>query len=129
MSIITEQIALSNSAINARTIQAQNPAVANIISQSQLRPVRGDRIGDLISGWWPGAVQGGEREASMYPDNNSPFITVDATDSGHEKIQNSRNRNVAAQQALDNTVDNVVDNAAEDGTWVTEGGITFFVPN
>ena len=103
MSIINDQIALSNSAINARTIQAQNPAVANIISQSQLRPVRQDSVGDLISGWWAGMHQGGARESSMYPDNNSPFITVDATDSGHEKIQNSRNRNVAAQQALDNT--------------------------
>ena len=129
MSIITEQMAMSNASINARTLQAQNPAVANIISQSQLRPVRGDRIGDLISGWWPGAVQGGEREASMYPDNNSPFITVESNDSGHEIIQGSRNRNVVAQQALDNTVDNAVNNSPENGTWVTEGGISFFLPN
>ena len=101
MSIINDQIAMSNASVNARTIQSQNPAVANIISQSQLRPVRGDRIGDLISGWWPGSTQGGDREPSMYPDNNSPFITVESTDSGHEIIKGSRNRNVTAQQAED----------------------------
>ena len=40
-----------------------------------------------------------------------------------KSIQGSRNRNVAAQQALDNTVNN---DAPENGTWVTEGGYFVF---
>ena len=93
MSIINEQIAMSNASVNARTIQGQNPSIADAISKSQLRPVKQDGISDLLSGWWPGSMQGGDREPSMYPDNNSPFVTVESTDSGHEIIKAAKNRN------------------------------------
>jgi hypothetical protein len=92
MSILAKQIDMSNANINGRTINGQSPFVANKITQSQLRAIRPDGlVSDLVSGWWPGSTQGGDRQPSMYPDNNAPFVSVALKDNGEERIKGAKN--------------------------------------
>ena len=83
MSIIDQQIKMSQAMFNGETIEGQagDDWVSKNVTTSQLRS--SDRESDLVSGFFPGA---------MYPDNRSVIMgdgIVSIVD-GSESIQNSR---------------------------------------
>jgi len=72
MGILTDQMTLSNATVNARKISIEKSRFSNLaVSQ-----VRLGTDGNLLSGYWPGSVQGGDRSPRMYPNNSDPFVSV-----------------------------------------------------
>ena len=70
MSILDQQIKMSEAMTSGRTIEGQAGAnwVSKNVTTSQLRS--SDRESDLVSGYFPG----GDRDPYMYPDNNSVIV-------------------------------------------------------
>ena len=65
-------MALSDAAVNAKKITI-DAAGDGTLSLSQ---IRSGPNGNLLSGYWPGSVQGGDRSPRMYPNNSDPFVSV-----------------------------------------------------
>ena len=89
MSILDQQIKMSQAMISGRTIEGQAGAnwVSKNVTTSQLRS--SDTESDLVSGFFPGGE--GVRDPYMYPDNRSVIMgdgIVSIVD-GSESIQNS----------------------------------------
>ena len=75
MGILTDQLAMADATVNARKIAGQK-SENWVQSNLTLSQVRTGTSGNLLSGYWPGSTQGGDRAPSMYPDNNNPFVSV-----------------------------------------------------
>ena len=90
MSILSQQIKMSQAMISGRTIEGQAGAnwVSKNVTTSQLRS--SDRESDLVSGFFPGGE--GVRDPYMYPDNRSVIMGDGIVSSvgGVEGIKDSR---------------------------------------
>ena len=90
MSILDQQIKMSEAMTSGRTIEGQTSDdwVSKNVTTSQLRS--SDRDSDLISGFFPGVE--GIRPPSMYPDNRSVILGENIVNSsgGTESIRDSR---------------------------------------
>ena len=88
MSILDQQIKMSEAMTSGRTIEGQTSDdwVSKNVTTSQLRS--SNRESDLVSGFFPG----GDRDPYMYPDNRSVIMGDGIVSSvgGSESIQNSR---------------------------------------
>ena len=93
MSILAQQINMSQSMVNGRTIIGQQGEdwVMRNLSPSQLRYSLRDS--DLVSGYFPGGEGlGNGRGALMYPDNRKTFEGSDVISDyeGAENIKDSK---------------------------------------
>ena len=88
MSILSQQIKMSQAIVNGETIEAHagNDWVTENITSSQKRSSNIDS--DLISGFFPG----GDRDPYMYPDNRSVIMGdgIVSSAGGTENIKDSR---------------------------------------
>ena len=88
MSILDQQIKMSEAMTSGRTIEGQAGAnwVSKNVTTSQLRS--SDRESDLVSGFFPG----GDRDPYMYPDNRSVIMGdgIVSSAGGTENIKDSR---------------------------------------
>ena len=86
MSIITQQIGLSDKTVNGRTLNigtmfgngiAVSPSQARLSDESK-----------KTSGYFSGAIQGGaDSRKNLYPDNNNPFVVISTNYQGIENIR------------------------------------------
>ena len=90
MSILDQQIKMSEAMTSGRTIEGQAGAnwVSKNVTTSQLRS--SDTESDLVSGFFPGGE--GVRAPYMYPDNSSVIMGAGIVSSagGTESIKDSR---------------------------------------
>ena len=88
MSILSQQIKMSQAMISGRTIEGQagDDWVSENVTTSQLRS--SDTESDLVSGYFPG----GDRDPYMYPDNRSVIMGdgIVSSAGGTENIKDSR---------------------------------------
>ena len=97
MGILQEQLTMSKSIVNGRTIIGQQSAgwVMKNLAISQLRA--SETNSDLVSGFWGGGENlGAGRPASMYPDNRTIFAAGDVV-IGSDGIESIRDSKTAAQ--------------------------------
>ena len=94
MSILSEQIKMSQAMISGRTIEGQAGAnwVSKNVTTSQLRS--SDTESDLVSGFFPGGE--GVRDPYMYPDNRS-VIRGDGIVSSVGGVEGIKDSRTAAQ--------------------------------
>ena len=94
MGILQQQIMMSKSAVNGRSVAGQATAgwVTRNLTPSQLR--YSERDSDLWSGYFGGGENlGGGRAESMYPDNRTTIgggQVVSQGPDGYEDIRDSR---------------------------------------
>jgi len=90
MSILDQQIKMSQAMISGRTIEGQagDDWVSKNVTTSQLRS--SDTESDLVSGFFPGSEGG--RDPYMYPDNRSVIMGdgIVSSAGGIESIKDSR---------------------------------------
>jgi len=85
MSIVTQQMRLSNRAVNGRDID-----IGEMFGNEHAVTLSQQRLSDeskKTSGYYAGSIQGGsDNRRNLYPDNNTPFITVNTNYKGFEII-------------------------------------------
>jgi len=86
MSIITEQIGLSNKTVNGRALDIGTMfGNGNAVSLSQARLTEES---EKTSGYFSGSIQGGApNRKNLYPDNNNPFVVISVDYQGIESIR------------------------------------------
>ena len=86
MGILTDQMALSDAAVNAEKITIETAADGTLT----LSQIRSGPNGNLLSGYWPGRIEGGTEIPRMYPDNSTVYVSVAHNEStGREKIKDA----------------------------------------
>ena len=86
MSIIDQQIGLSNKVVNGRDID-----IGEMMAKGHAVALSQQRISDegrKTSGYFSGSIQGGSVDRlNLYPDNNNPFVSVGLDYKGIEDIR------------------------------------------